>query len=218
MGDPLSQAEIDKLMQGFGDTDASASAEETVAPDPECALVLDETTDDQIVAAQDETVEAPPLELASFEGNPENEASQTGLEESADRPAQAVQTEAFSSPRPAAALGATTTSGLSSVQNLEFGALPSHTQSTDAPRSIDLLLDVQLQMTVELGRKDLTIKDALALGPGSVVELDRVAGDPVDLFVNNKLIARGEVVVIDENFGVRVTEVVKPGERVAKIA
>jgi flagellar motor switch protein FliN/FliY len=64
----------------------------------------------------------------------------------------------------------------------------------------------------------MTIREALSLGPGSVLELDKIAGEPVDLLVNNKLIARGEVVVIDENFGVRVTEVVSPEERMDRVA
>jgi flagellar motor switch protein FliN/FliY len=86
-----------------------------------------------------------------------------------------------------------------------------------APRSLDLLLDIRLQLTAELGRREMTIREALSLGPGSVLELDKIAGEPVDLLVNNKLIARGEVVVIDENFGVRVTEVVSPEERMDRI-
>ncbi len=75
--------------------------------------------------------------------------------------------------------------------------------------SIDLLLDVPLQVTVELGRTNLSVREILGLGAGSVVELERLAGEPVDLLVNNLLIARGEVVVIDESFGIRVTEIVR---------
>ena len=81
--------------------------------------------------------------------------------------------------------------------------------------NIDILLDVPLPITVELGRTSMTIRDILDLGPGSVVELDRVAGEPVDILVNGKLVARGEVVVIDENFGVRVVDIVAPAERLS---
>lgn len=84
--------------------------------------------------------------------------------------------------------------------------------------SIDLLLDVVLNVNVELGRSSMSIKDILALGPGSVVELDKLAGEPVDVFINSTLIARGEVVVVDEKFGVRVTEVVSPAKRVMSLA
>jgi flagellar motor switch protein FliN/FliY len=82
-----------------------------------------------------------------------------------------------------------------------------------AGQGLDLLMDVPLRVTVELGRTRMQIRDVLELGKGSVVELDKLAGEPVDLLVNGKLIARGEVVVIDENFGVRVTDIVSPAER-----
>ena len=83
--------------------------------------------------------------------------------------------------------------------------------------NLDLLLDVSLRVSVELGRTDLAIKDVLALGPGSVVELDKLAGEPVDILVNDRLIAKGEVVVVDENFGVRVTDIVSPQKRIGKL-
>lgn len=82
---------------------------------------------------------------------------------------------------------------------------------------IDLLLDVVLKVNVELGRSSLPVRDILALGPGSVVELDRLAGEPVDVFLNATLIARGEVVVVDERFGVRVTEIVTPAKRIVSM-
>lgn len=76
---------------------------------------------------------------------------------------------------------------------------------------IDLLAGLQMNVSVELGRTELTVAEVLGLGPGSVIELDRLAGEPVDILVNERLIARGEVVVVDENFGVRVVEVVRRG-------
>jgi flagellar motor switch protein FliN/FliY len=79
--------------------------------------------------------------------------------------------------------------------------------------TLDLLAGLQMNVTVELGRTELTVSEVLGLGPGSVVELDRLAGEPVDILVNDRLIARGEVVVVDENFGVRVVEVVRRGEQ-----
>ena len=75
------------------------------------------------------------------------------------------------------------------------------------------LHDVSVELAVEVGRTRMTIREALALGPGSIVTLNRLAGEPVDLLVNGKPIARGEVVVIDEEFGLRVTEVVADGGR-----
>lgn len=78
---------------------------------------------------------------------------------------------------------------------------------------IDLLLDVPLRMSVVLGKTTKTIREVLGLGPGSVMELDKMAGEPVDIMVNDKLIAHGEVVVVDENFGVRVTDIVTLEQR-----
>ena len=79
--------------------------------------------------------------------------------------------------------------------------------------NIGLILDVPLQVTVELGRTKKRIRDILELSTGSIVELDKLAGEPVDILVNGKLLAKGEVVVIDENFGVRITDIVSPLER-----
>ncbi len=78
--------------------------------------------------------------------------------------------------------------------------------------NMDLLMDVSLSVTVELGRARMPLRQVLELQSGSVIELDRLAGDPVDVFVNNRLIARGEVVVVDDKFGVRVTELVSNGK------
>lgn len=81
-------------------------------------------------------------------------------------------------------------------------------------RNIDLLMDVNLPVSIELGRTQMSITDILALGPGSVVELNKLVGEPVDLMVNYKMVARGEVVVIDENFGVRITQLLTSEERI----
>ncbi|WP_432564118.1 flagellar motor switch protein FliN [Kineococcus sp. SYSU DK003] len=84
------------------------------------------------------------------------------------------------------------------------------TASAGRPRTMDLLRDVQMDVTVELGRTSMTVQDLLALTPGSVVELDRAAGSPADILVNGQLIARGEVVVVDEDYAIRITEIVTP--------
>lgn len=81
--------------------------------------------------------------------------------------------------------------------------------------NIDLLLDVSLRVTVELGRTRMKLAQILELQHGSVVELDRLAGDPVDIFINDRMVAHGEVVVVDDKFGVRVTEMVLPNSEKA---
>lgn len=91
-----------------------------------------------------------------------------------------------------------------------FAPIPESAPSV-THQSIDLLAGLQMNVTVELGRTELTVAEVLGLGPGSVIELDRLAGEPVDILVNDRLIARGEVVVVDENFGIRVVEVLRRG-------
>jgi flagellar motor switch protein FliN/FliY len=102
------------------------------------------------------------------------------------------------------------------VQPAQFTTLapPSAYQE---PRNIDLILDVPLDMTVELGKTKKSIRDILELGPGSIIQLDKLAGEPVDLLVNGKLIAKGEVVVIDESYGIRITAIVSPMDRMSKL-
>ncbi len=84
-------------------------------------------------------------------------------------------------------------------------------------KSIDFILDLPLQVTVELGRTQMLINDLLRLGQGSVVELSKLAGEPMEVLVNQKLVARGEVVVVNEKFGVRLTDVISPLERVEQL-
>ena len=81
-------------------------------------------------------------------------------------------------------------------------------------RNLELVLDIHLEVKVELGRTMRKIRDVLELGPGSVIELTKLAGEPVDILVNDKLFAKGEVVVIDENFGVRITDILTIDERI----
>ena len=93
-----------------------------------------------------------------------------------------------------------------------------HATSLDVPEgNLEVLLDVPLEVVVELGRTDLQIKDILNLAPGSVVELNRMAGEPINIMVNGKLVARGEVVVIDENFGVKIIQIISPMERLSQL-
>ena len=99
------------------------------------------------------------------------------------------------------------------VQHADFNNLMPSTDVSETS-NIGLLMDVTMNITVELGRATMTIRDILSLGEGSIIELQKLAGEPVDLLVNGKLIARGEVVVIDENFGVRVTDIISQADRI----
>lgn len=89
--------------------------------------------------------------------------------------------------------------------------------SREPPGKIDLILDIPLQVTVELGRTKMLINDLLQLGQGSVIELTKLIGEPLEVLVNDKLVAKGEVVVVNEKFGIRLTDIVSPTERVESL-
>ncbi|HLH25556.1 MAG TPA: flagellar motor switch protein FliN [Chloroflexota bacterium] len=114
----------------------------------------------------------------------------------------------------AEALFAAAAAGGSALGAPEFRPLAGESAAGEGA-GIDLLLDVALEVSVELGRTRMTIGELLALRPGSVIELDKLAGEPADILVNGTRIARGEVVVVDEKFGVRVLEIVSPAKRLA---
>ncbi|MCX7025551.1 MAG: flagellar motor switch protein FliN [Spirochaetes bacterium] len=103
------------------------------------------------------------------------------------------------------------------VQPVQFASLSQRAMGQESG-NIGLIMDVFMELTVELGRTKKLIREILGMGEGTIIELDKLAGEPVDILVNHKLIAKGEVVVIDENFGVRVTEIVPPMERMSDLA
>ncbi len=88
----------------------------------------------------------------------------------------------------------------------------------DSTRDLDFILDIPLEVSVELGRTKMLIHDLLQVGQGSVIELNKLAGEPLEILVNRKLVARGEVVVVNEKFGVRLTDVISPMERIKQLA
>lgn len=102
------------------------------------------------------------------------------------------------------------------IRNVTFEEM-NKTDSNNGGLDLDFILDIPLTLTAELGRTHMLIGELLRLGQGSVVELSKLAGEPMDIFVNNRLIARGEVVIVNEKFGVRLTDVISPAERVSKL-
>ncbi len=99
----------------------------------------------------------------------------------------------------------------------QFEALLAETKSNEADMSLDVILDVPVMLSLEVGRTRIPIRNLLQLNQGSVVELERGAGEPLDVFVNGTLIAHGEVVVVNDRFGVRLTDVVSPSERIRRL-
>jgi len=106
--------------------------------------------------------------------------------------------------------------GVTEAKSADFRQLSNEGRASEA-QNLDMLLDVDLPVSIELGRTTMSIQEILSLSPGSVVELDKLAGEPVDLLVNNKAVAKGEVVVIDENFGLRVTSLISTDERLKSL-
>lgn len=103
------------------------------------------------------------------------------------------------------------------VQPAVFSNFDQYQLQESEAKNLNMLFDIPLQVTVELGRTKRSVKEILELSPGSIIELDKLAGEPVDILVNSRLIAKGEVVVIDENFGVRVTDIISQSDRLNKL-
>ena len=105
-----------------------------------------------------------------------------------------------------------------SDMNQDNGQQPAAAGQTDLEgRGIDLLLDIPLQVSVEVGRSRILVRELLQMQEGTLIELDKLAGEPLDLYVNSRLIARGEAVVINDKFGLRLTDVVSPSERIENL-
>jgi len=124
--------------------------------------------------------------------------------------ALAEQTGSSSAASPSQAAGGPQPAGKSVFQPLSG-------QPNGIGNDIDMIMDVPVQLTVELGRTRLTIKNLLQLGQGSVVELDNLAGEPMDIYVNGYLIAQGEVVVVEDRYGIRLTDIITPSERLNRL-
>lgn len=120
-----------------------------------------------------------------------------------------VQEEMAQSSRPA--------SFKTQVSDVNFDELKRTKPDAKTSFNLDFILDIPLTLTAELGRSKMLISELLQLGQGSVLELTKLAGEPMDVYVNQRLIARGEVVVVNEKFGVRLTDIVSPAERVNKL-
>lgn len=102
-------------------------------------------------------------------------------------------------------------------ENVEFAEIEPGLEGDEGSQGIDFLLDIPLEITVELGRTRIQIGDLLKLGQGSVVELEKLTNEPVDIYINQKLMGHGEVVVVNEKFAVRLTNIISPGDRVKKL-
>jgi len=166
--------------------------------------------------AEEEPEEAPaPAPAAPAPAAPAPAPAPAPVSQPVAAPAPAMMAQPAAMPASAYGMQAKVASNVP-VQPAQFTPLSSEPVAVN-DANIGLILDVPLQVTVELGRTKKSIKEILELSNGSIVELDKLAGEPVDIHVNGKLLAKGEVVVIDENFGVRITDIVSPLERAQKL-
>lgn len=198
----VSQAEIDALLNT-----AKAAAETPAESSTESPSEAPEST------PPPPPPESPAKEEPESAPAPESAAKQEP--ESTPAPESAAKEEPEStppSPRPESAAKEEVV-----VQSAQLPQLQRREQPAQ-DGSIDFILDVPVSITVELGRTTMVIKDVLNLGAGAVIELNRLAGEPVDLFINNKLVAHGEVVVVNENFGVKVIDIVSAAQRIRDLA
>ena len=212
--------DVAKEMVSFlmgGGAEAEAQAQEAPAPEPTPAPVAPEPAP---VAPEPAPVAAAPAPAAPA---PQPAAPQYAAPPQPPQYAAPTQQPQYTAPpmgaqpvyAPPAYANNVVSSGVP-VQNAQFAPLTNEPVEVNAA-NISLIQDVPLQVTVELGRTKKSIREILEFSTGSIIELDKLAGEPVDIHVNGQLTAKGEVVVIDENFGVRITEIVSPMERVQSL-
>jgi flagellar motor switch protein FliN/FliY len=192
----------------------TAAAGNVEAPEGEFAKVTYQVTiEGQEPAELIELFEMPVVQLVGGGAAPVSQAADTGIGGGLFEGGGMDDQSLFGGPAAQPQMGM---GGNPSVQSVQFPSLGAGVPGADQG-NIGLLMDVYMEMTVELGRTRRLIRDILGMGEGTIIELDKLAGEPVDILVNHKLIAKGEVVVIDENFGVRVTEIVDPMDRVSEM-
>ena len=188
-GGELSQEMIDAMLNGGDGAGLNATIEDLAAP------VVDPWSDEQLQAEIEAARAA--AGVATLNATESSSAPQVAEPAPISQPAAPVAPTA--------------------VHPVQFLPLTPEPPAVDSAHGIELLLDVALQVSVALGTSHMSIGEILALRTGSVVELDKLAGEPVDVSVNGTLVARGEVVVVDEKFGVRITEVVSKARRIASL-
>ena len=177
----------------------------------------EEEVDEGQEIADSEPKKSESKETVSAERESDNSVSEQKLEQDSQREKQKEQVAVGQAT--AAASRNVSKSGQEEVdvKTAQFPEFDDKEGMEVIPKNMELIKDVPLQVTVRLGKSRMTIRDILDLGEGSIIELDKLAGEPVDLLINGKLVAKGEVVVIDENFGFRVKDIINPMERLNNI-
>lgn len=171
-------------------------------------LLLENTNQEEIAAPAEsmEEIGAYPQSEAGHDFSSTQENWQNNSQTAAPEP---VLNEKDVAPKPV--------QNVQPVAFADFGKEESPKQAGTTPRNLDLLMDIPLDVSVELGHTQKTVREVLELGPGSIIELDKLAGEAIDILVNSKYIAKGEVVVVDENFGIRITEILNHYDRLKNL-
>ncbi len=190
---PVSQDDIDALLSGSPDNDGADTGSD------EAAGSSDDSSDD---AGTDDLDWGDAFAEAAAGGD--SAAAKAMNEGVVDEVNDAQQAESASPPKPEAPAAT-------------FNNFSMDSEGVREGANLDFILEIPLEVSVELGRSKMQIKDLLQLGQGSVVELNKVAGEPADIYVNQKLLAKGEIVVMNEKFGVKLTEIISPADRVKSL-
>ncbi|MBM7665175.1 flagellar motor switch protein FliN/FliY [Solibacillus kalamii] len=194
----------------MGETDEPLTATTTVEPTPVQPTQQQPMQQAQQPTAQQQPMFEQPVQQPMYEQPAQQPVYQQPIYE------QPVQQQAYQQQQPVYQQPAYTAPP-ANVQQAQFASFESANITQSEARNLNMLLDIPLQVTVELGRTKRSVKEILELSSGSIIELDKLAGEPVDILVNSRLIAKGEVVVIDENFGVRITDILSQADRLNNI-
>jgi len=173
-------------------------------------------SDDNNIVSQDE-IDNLLAEMEEEGEQQEKPESEEGKEEASTDPAAWGLSEEELSEDEKAAAEEETAEKQPPAKDVDFKEFSSQQRPEGVPRSLDFVLDIPLILTVEVGRTKMNIGDLLTLGPGSIIELTKMAGEPLEVFVNDKLVARGEAVIVNEKFGIRLTDVISKAERIENL-
>lgn len=186
--------------------EAKADAAETDAPQAETGAGEDGAGEDTAPASSEDSPASTPSPASGRDGEDDPWAEAMAEQAAAESESEAATTQA-PTPEP------TPPRAASQELFAPFGEAGGSGQARD----LEMIMDIPVKLTVELGRTKLTIKQLLELAQGSVIELDGLAGEPMDILINGYLVAQGEVVVIEDKYGIRITEIVTPSERIHKL-
>lgn len=219
----LSQEELDKLLEGGGEEDSSEESSEATKgsdkPKQESSGPISQDDIDALLSGGGESSDKAEA-AGDSSGDNDLDWGDAFAEAAAggdDAAAKAMNEGALEEVEGSAKPSEPPSAPAPEAPAAQFNDLSHEQGVTGNSANLDFILEIPLEISVELGRSRMQIKDLLQLGQGSVVELNKMAGEPADIYVNQKLLAKGEVVVMNEKFGVKLTEIISPADRVKSL-